>query len=84
MVGGFLFYRGRYDLGLVKFVELVDGRFLKPVNRMAVGTLFNIYASEFSRRDVALSSEIDEGARGMILQRQVVSMSAVLSQLHLV
>ncbi len=61
----------RYDQGLMKYVNRVDGEFVEPVNRIAENVLYDIYASEFSSRDVSLSSETDEGARGVIFQRQV-------------
>jgi len=62
-----------YDQGLMKLVVRFEGLFVKPVNRIAENVLYDIYASQFSSRGVFLSSEVDEGARGIIFQRQVLA-----------
>ncbi len=66
-----LFTFGRYDLGLLKRIDGPFGPFVKPVNRLAENVLYDIYALECSARDLTLSSEVDEGAKGVIFQRQV-------------
>ncbi len=58
----------------MKLVAVLNDLCMKPVNRIAENVLYDIYASEISTRDVSLSSEVDEGARGVIFQRQVLSL----------
>jgi hypothetical protein len=61
----------------VKRVNGVSAPCVKPVNRLAENVLYDLYASESPSPDVALSCEPDDGARGVIFQRQVFMFFAV-------